>query len=512
MQKQYISIGNKDVYNGEYLLAAYYVETYGGQSLLDAGSEMAAESSTGSNLTVASATGFSRSLDALVYEIDEQNSTVFIAYPWRMFDRGGNIQNILTFIAGNLFGMGNLKACKMEDVYFPSQMMSLYDGPKVSLEDLREYLKVYDRPILGTIIKPKIGLTTTEYAELCYDFWVGGGDFVKNDEPQADQDFAPFDKEVEAVRHAMDMAEDKTGRTKIHSFNISSPDFDTMIQRADHVRKVMKPGSYSFLVDGITAGWMAIQTVRRRYPDVFLHYHRAGHAAFTRKENAFGFTVPVLTKFARLAGASGIHTGTAGVGKMDGGMNDDVIALQQCLKLSAQGKHFKQVWSKVPENDADIQTMIRAEENLWNAGPLEVSRMRREINKNDINAVTAKADWRVVDRCTPIASGGMNPVLLADYINAVGTIDFIITMGGGVHSHPMQTTAGMKAVMEAFHAWQDGRSLEEASTDGIGADTELATAIRFYNREGTQAHRVVQDVEPEDNKDDGNGDTSNGSL
>ncbi|WKZ30841.1 MAG: ribulose-bisphosphate carboxylase [Candidatus Dojkabacteria bacterium] len=503
MQKQYISLGNKDVYNGEYLLAAYRVETYGGQSILEAASEMASESSTGSNLTVGSATGFSKGLDALVYEVDEEKGFAYIAYPWRMFDQGGNIQNILTFIAGNLFGMGNLKACKMEDVYFPSQMMSMYDGPSVSLEDLREYLQVYDRPILGTIIKPKIGLTTTEYAELCYDFWIGGGDFVKNDEPQANQDFAPFDKEVVAVRHAMDMAEDKTGRTKVHSFNISAPDFDTMIQRADHVRQVMKPGSYSFLVDGITAGWMAIQTVRRRYPDVFLHFHRAGHAAFTRKENAFGFSVPVLTKFARLAGASGIHCGTAGVGKMDAGavgLSEDVVAVHQCLKVEAQGHHFKQVWSKVPETDSDVQTMIKAEENLWNVGPLEVSRMRREINKNDIHAVTAKADWRTVNRCTPIASGGMNPVLLADYINAVGTIDFIITMGAGVHSHPMKTTAGMKAVMEAFRAWQDGKTLEEAVKDKEGNDIELATAIRFYNEKGTQAHRIVQDVKPSEDK------------
>jgi len=56
---------------------------------------------------------------------------------------------------------------------------------------------------------------------------------------------------------------------------------------------------------------MAVQTLRRRYPDVFLHFHRAGHGAYTRVENSFGFTVPILSKFARLAGASGIHTGTA---------------------------------------------------------------------------------------------------------------------------------------------------------------------------------------------------------
>jgi ribulose-bisphosphate carboxylase large chain len=293
----------------------------------------------------------------------------------------------------------------------------------------------------------------------------------------------------------MEMAEDKTGRTKVHSFNVSSPDFDEMLRRADYVRKIMKPGSYAFLVDGITAGWMAVQTIRRRYPDVFLHFHRAGHGAFTRKENPFGFTVPVLTKFARLAGASGIHTGTAGVGKMDGDPSEDITALEQCLRLKAQGDHFEQIWSKVPTKDDDIQAIIKAEKNLWKVGALELSRMRKEIQKNDINVTTNNADWRTVNRCTPIVSGGMNPVLLPEFLDVAGTIDFIITMGGGVHSHPMGTPSGIKAVLEAFSAWQDGKSLEEAAHDDKGNDVELERAIGYYNKKGTQAHRVVQNEE-----------------
>ncbi len=72
--------------------------------------------------------------------------------------------------------------------------------------------------------------------------------------PQADQDFCPYEKMVVDVRHAMDKVEQETGKTKVHSFNISSADFDTMIKRADYIKSVMKPGSYAFLVDGITSG------------------------------------------------------------------------------------------------------------------------------------------------------------------------------------------------------------------------------------------------------------------
>lgn len=492
MQKEYLQLGNKDIYDNQYLLAAYRLLPYGDQTLSEIATEVAAESSNGSNLKVGTGTPFSNKMGAIVYELDEANKVAYIAYPWRMFDRGGNVQNILTFLAGNIFGMGNLAGCKLLDVWFPPEMLAQYDGPNVNIDDMRYYLGAYDRPILGTIIKPKIGLTANEYAELCYDFWAGTGDFVKNDEPQADQDFAPFKPMVDAVRSAMDRAEDKTGKTKIHSFNISAPDFDTMIARADYVVSKMKPGSFAFLVDGITAGWTAIQTIRRRYPDVFLHFHRAGHGAFTRKENPFGFTVSVMTKFARLAGASGIHTGTAGVGKMDGDDTEDVRAMQQCLRVESQGEFFKQVWAKIPASDQDVQTMIKAEASIWDAGARQLSIMRKEAEKMNTHAIAHKADWRVMNKCTPIASGGMNPALLGQFIETVGTIDFIITMGGGVHSHPMGTSEGMKALTEAFQAWQSGQTLNEAAHDGKGFDTELQSAVRFYDKHGTQAHRIPQ--------------------
>ncbi len=481
MQKQYIKLGDEEVFNGNYMLAVFHVKTYG-DSLLDAASEIAAESSTGSNLKVGTATPFSNKVDAIVYKVDEDNNLVYIAYPWRIFDRGGNVQNIMTFIAGNVFGMANLKGCKLLDVHFPSQMFPHHDGPEVNIDDMRKYLNNWHKPILGTIIKPKIGLTPNEYAEICYDFWAGGGHFVKNDEPQADQDFSPFFKTVDAVREAMDRAEDETGETKVHSFNISAADFDTMIERADYVQSVMKPGSYAFLVDGITAGWTAVQTVRRHYPDVFLHFHRAGHGGFTREENPIGFTVPVLTKMARLAGASGIHTGTAGVGKMSGGnLNEDVVSAHLGLKLSAKGLYFDQVWSEVPENDADIEKAIQKEAELWDKGPRELSKLRKQSQ----SITEVLPEWRVVKKTTPISSGGLNPVLLHEYIEKVGTIDFIVTMGGGVHSHPDGTQSGVKAVLQAFDAWFEGVDLYEYAKD----HQELAVAAKFYDKHGTQSHR-----------------------
>lgn len=457
MQKEYIQIGNKDVFNGQYMLAVFRLEGAPGVSTEDIASEVAAESSTGSFVHIGTSTPFSESLDALVYRIDEERHLVWIAYPWRIFDRGGNVQNIMTFIAGNIFGMSGAKVCKLLDVYFPPQMLVQYDGPSYTIEDMRKYLNVEKRPIFGTIIKPKIGLTSSEYAELCYDFWVGGGDFVKNDEPQADQDFCPYEKMVQDVRHAMDRVEQETGKTKVHSFNISSPDYDTMLKRADYIASVMRPGSYAYLVDGITAGWMAIQTIRRHYPNVFLHFHRAGHGAFTREENPIGYTVPVLTKFARLAGASGIHTGTAGVGKMAGDPHTDVMAANHALKLYSEGDFFKQIWSDIPAKDSDLVEAIRREEQGEDYSDLGY--------------------WRIMKKTCPIVSGGLNPLLIGKFLDTVGTQDFITTMGAGVHSHPMGTKAGAAAVLQAYQAWKDNIPLEDYAKER----EELKVAIEFFS-------------------------------
>lgn len=171
-QKAYVNLELPNPKNGEYMLTAFHLVPGNKLNLLQAACEVAAESSTGTNFLVQTETAFSRVMNALVYKIDEEKELVWIAYPWRLFDRGGNVQNILTYVAGNVFGMKEVKALKLLDVWFPAAMLEQYDGPSYTLDDMKKYLDISGRPILGTIIKPKMGLTSAEYAEVCYDFWV----------------------------------------------------------------------------------------------------------------------------------------------------------------------------------------------------------------------------------------------------------------------------------------------------------------------------------------------------
>lgn len=224
----------------------------------------------------------------------------------------------------------------------------------------------------------------------------------------------------------MAQVREETGKKKVLSVNISSPDFDTMLKRADYVKSKMEPESFAFLVDGITAGWTAVQTARRHYPEVFIHFHRAGHGAFTRPENVFGFTVPILSAWGRMAGASGIHTGTAGIGKMKGD-EEDVMAVHAASDQISKGFFFEQDWGKMAP-------------------------------------------------CAAIASGGLNPTKLAPLIDAFGTTDFITTMGAGCHSHPDGTRKGATALVQACEAWQKGLTIEQYAKDHV----ELARAIEKF--------------------------------
>ncbi len=462
-QLAYVNLDLANPKNGEYMLGVYHLKPGKNLNILQAACEVAAESSTGTNFLVQTETAFSREMNALVYKVDEEKELVWIAFPWRLFDRGGNVQNIMTYIAGNIFGMKEVSALKLLDVWFPAAMLEQYDGPSYTLEDMRNYLDVHGRPILGTIIKPKMGLTSAEYAEVCYDFWVGWGDFVKNDEPQANQDFCPYDKMVKHVKEAMDKAVKETGHKKVHSFNVSAADYDTMIERCEMIRNAgFEPGSYAFLIDGTTAGWMAVQTLRRKYPDVFIHFHRAGHGAYTRPENPIGYSVLVLSKFARLAGASGIHTGTAGVGKMAGDKAEDITAAEGIRYMKKQGHFFEQSWGTIPETDKDFVDLVQRDDDL------------EEVLRDD--------SWRGLKMCCPIISGGLNPVLLKPFIDLMGTTDFITTMGAGCHAHPKGTQAGAKAIVQACEAYQKGIDIHEYAKN----KKELAEAIEFFEKPKTK--------------------------
>lgn len=206
---------------GRHILCAYKMKPKSG-SYLEAAAHFAAESSTGTNVEVSTTDDFTKGVDALVYYIDEASEDMRIAYPLDLFDRNmidGRMMlaSFLTLTIGNNQGMGDIEHAKMIDFYMPRRAIELFDGPAKDISDL---WRVLGRPvkdggyISGTIIKPKLGLRPEPFAKAAYEFWLGG-DFIKNDEPQGNQVFAPMKKTIPLVADAMKRAMDETGEAKL---------------------------------------------------------------------------------------------------------------------------------------------------------------------------------------------------------------------------------------------------------------------------------------------------------
>ena len=185
-----LSLNEQTLINdGNHVLCAYVMKPKAGYEYVSTAAHFAAESSTGTNVEVSTTDSFTRSVDAIVYEVDEAKQVMKIAYPVELFDRNmidgrAMIASFLTLAIGNNQGMGDVEYAKMHDFYVPPSYLRLFDGPSTTIADL---WRVLGRPvkdggfIVGTIVKPKLGLRPQPFANACYDFWLGG-DFIKNEQ------------------------------------------------------------------------------------------------------------------------------------------------------------------------------------------------------------------------------------------------------------------------------------------------------------------------------------------
>ena len=238
--------------------------------------------------------------------------------------------------------MGDVEYAKMHDFWFPPEYLRLFDGPATTISHM---WRVLGRPhvdggfVVGTIVKPKLGLRPQPFADACLEF-------IKNDEPQGNQVFAPMKETIPRVVDAMKRAQDETGEAKLFSANITADDPFEMIARGEYILETFAElaDHVAFLVDGYVAGPTAITTARRRFPSQYLHYHRAGHGAVTSPQTQRGYTAFVHCKMARIQGSSGIHTGTMSFGKMEGEQADRAIAYM-LERDSADGPYFHQEWA-----------------------------------------------------------------------------------------------------------------------------------------------------------------------
>lgn len=371
-----------------YLICTFKIKPAKNKTLSQAAQATAAESSIGTWTELSTMQNrVLKNLQAKAFYLNKNSGTVKIAYPIDLFEPN-NIPQILSAIAGNIYGMQEIETLRLEDFQIPNSYINTFEGPKYGVQGIRQIMGTQKsrRPHIGTIVKPKVGLSPQEGAKVAYDSWSGGLDLVKDDENLTSHPFSKFETRVSKMLEAKDKAQQQTGEKKMYCPNITAP-AHIMLKRAELAQDM---GSNCIMIDILTAGFSGVQFIRHQNFKMLIHAHRAMHAAMTRNKE-HGISMLVLAKLARMAGCDQLHIGAV-FGKMEGSKS-------------------------------------------------EVLQIHKEINSKRANLKPVFS----------VASGGLSPLQIPDVIKTFGN-DVIIQAGGGVHGHPQGTFEGARAMREAEDA------------------------------------------------------------
>ncbi|WP_407528873.1 ribulose-bisphosphate carboxylase large subunit family protein [Methylobacterium oryzisoli] len=318
---------------------------------------------------------------------------------WPVENFGPSLPNLWSTIAGNLFELAPVSGLRLTRLSLPPSFTAPFAGPGFGIAGTRRLSGVAEGPLIGTIIKPSIGLSVDETADQVRALVAGDIDFIKDDELQADGARCPFDDRVRAVMRVVNAHADRTGKKAMVAFNLTG-DLDQMRRRHD---LVLQEGGTCVMLCLNSVGLVGVQAFRR-HSQVPIHAHRAGWGALYRCP-ALGYDYAPWQQLWRLAGADHLH----------------VNGLR----------------NKFSESDASVIAAARAV--LAPVGPDA--------------AMTAM----------PVFSSGQTGLQAADTYAALGCADLIHTAGGGIFGHPGGVSAGVEAFRAAWAAARSGVPLARAA-------------------------------------------------
>lgn len=316
--------------------------------------------------------------------------TAEVTLSWPLHNIGPSLPNLLATIAGNLSELKAFSGLRLLDVVLPTAFLSMYQGPQFGVAGTRKFSSVYNRPLIGTILKPSIGMTPTQTAEQVRVLADAGIDFIKDDELQSDAPHCPFEERTTAVLRVLREAANRTGRMIMYAANLTG-DLDQMLRRHDHL---VAEGGTCLMVSMNSIGLPAMK-VLRAHSQLAVHGHRNGWGMLGRSP-VIGMSFLAFQKFWRLVGID--HT------------------------------HVNGLRNKFCESDASV--IASARECLTPMFPPPAPGC--EI--------------------MPVFSSGQTALQAPDTFRALGSTDLIYAAGGGIMGHSMGPAAGVRSLQQAWEA------------------------------------------------------------
>ena len=407
--------------NGERVVARYLVETPLDPAAV--AEVMAGEQSSGTFVRVGGETDALRARSRATVEAVVPLATVdrpslpnawlerrHVAGPWRraqidiaypVANVGANLATLASTVAGNLYDLGEVTGLRLETLHVPAAYRARFERPRVGIPGTRRATGVMEGALVGTIIKPNVGMSAEETAGLVGRLCAAGVDFIKDDECCADPDHAPIAARVPAVMHVVRAHAERTGKRVMVAFNVTD-ETDAMRRHADLVER---EGGSCVMASLNACGYSAVQTLRRHTP-LALHGHRNGFGALSRHP-ALGIGFQAYQTLWRMTGVDHMHVHGL-QGKFAQTDEEVVASARDCYTPLAEG--------------ADDAVMPAFSSGQW--------------------AGTVPATWA-----------------------AIGRDDLLFMAGGGILAHPDGAAAGVASIREAWSAARAGVALAERARE-----------------------------------------------
>lgn len=333
---------------------------------------------------------------------------------WPLDNIGSSLPNLMATVAGNLFELKQFSGLRLLDIRLPDAFANAYPGPRFGVVGTRKLSGVKDRPLIGTIVKPSIGFTPEQTAELVDLLCAAGIDFIKDDELQSDGSLCPFEERARAVMRVIDRHADRQGRKVMFAFNLTG-EIDEMRRRHDLVESLGGTCVMASLNSVGVVGMIALG----RHSRLPIHAHRNGWGYLSRSP-ALGWSYVAWQKIWRLAGADHMH--------VNGLAN------------------------KFSEPDESVMASARAcLAPMFDTKPCTVM---------------------------PVFSSGQSARQAPGTLAALGSTDLIFAAGGGIMAHPGGPAEGVRALKEAFEAAMAGVPAQQYATThpALAAALQMASA------------------------------------
>jgi ribulose-bisphosphate carboxylase large chain len=441
----------------ERIAATYLIETP--QSVEQAAAALAGEQSSGTFVAVPGETDELKQRFAARVEkittLDTSNTPALpggrrdpgkfqraeIVVSWSVENIGANLPTLVSTVQGNLYELSQFSGLKLMDLELPASYARQFRGPKFGVAGCRTLTGVHDRPLIGTIVKPSIGLSPQQTAALVKTLAEAGIDFIKDDELMADPPHSPFDQRVDAIMRVLNEHAQRTGRKVMYAFNLSD-ELDAMLR---HYERIVKSGGTCAMMSLNSVGLSGAKKICD-LGTLAIHGHRNGWGMLNRHP-LLGIEFPAYQKIWRLAGVDQLHVN--GIANKFWESDDSVVrSIESCLApLDSSRRREEAEIAKKAKPYASLRRQLHAE-------------------SNSILPVISSGQW-----------GGQAP----ETFRRTQTVDLLYLAGGGIMAHPDGAAAGVRSLRKWWEAAVEGLTMEQAA----GKYPELRRSMeKFGERRG----------------------------